>query len=163
MDESTWDLDGITMDRPTCHCGKPARSKGIRAGKRVWGTDCGGCRDKRSRPAMNAKKKRQRKAKRLYIRGMKMRPCADCGVEYDWWKMQYDHVDPSTKLHNLSKAHSQSWATIHSEIAKCDVVCALCHADRTHKGKHFLNTRGEPAPLVVDPQCDMFTAEGIVR
>lgn len=145
------------MNRPICGCGKQCASNGIRAGKRVWKALCGNCREKVRRPVMNAKKKRQRKAKRLYIRGMKMRPCADCGIEYDWWKMQFDHVDPQTKAHSLSRAHQLSWAAIHAEIAKCDVVCANCHADRTHKGEHHLTNRGECEDTIPSPQGDMFS------
>ena len=149
------------MDRPTCQCGKPCASHGIRYGKRVWKTVCSACREGVNRTKANGRNHRHYKRKKLYIRAMKMKPCADCGIQYDWWKMQFDHIDPSAKQHNLSEAHKLSWVKIDAELAKCDVVCVLCHADRTYKGKHYLTRRGECEDTMPDPQCDLFSLDDI--
>jgi hypothetical protein len=63
----------------------------------------------------------------------KSKPCSDCQQVYPPWVMQFDHL--KDKLFHLAKlAYTQySEQTINKEIAKCDVVCANCHAIRTHK------------------------------
>lgn len=65
------------------------------------------------------------------IRSAKEQPCADCGVQYPYWVMQFDHVR-GAKVANLSKCWA-STGKILEEIGKCDIVCANCHANRTYK------------------------------
>jgi hypothetical protein len=59
-------------------------------------------------------------------------PCADCGVRYPSYVMQFDHLDPSQKLFNIGSFTNQTMSQVVAEIAKCEVVCANCHAIRTH-------------------------------
>lgn len=65
----------------------------------------------------------------------KNRPCADCGTQFSSHVMQFDHVDPSTKAFNISQWSSlfPSVEILKAEIAKCEVVCANCHAERTNR------------------------------
>jgi len=66
-----------------------------------------------------------------YVLTLKDRPCADCGVKYPPYVMDFDHVrGTKTSNLNLARYHSRSW--IDREVAKCDVVCANCHRERTH-------------------------------
>jgi hypothetical protein len=60
-------------------------------------------------------------------------PCVDCGIRYPTWVMQFDHVR-GTKDFTLANAriHGYSLQKIRDEIAKCEIVCANCHAQRTH-------------------------------
>jgi hypothetical protein len=68
---------------------------------------------------------------REVIREGKKKPCADCGVEYPWYVMDYDHVR-GKKKHTIAKMlQHQGIETIKEEIAKCDVVCSNCHRIRT--------------------------------
>lgn len=76
---------------------------------------------------------RKRKAEwKEKIRQYKERPCQDCGVQYPFYVMQFDHVrgekdgDISTFMCN------RQWSKAIAEIEKCDVVCANCHAERTY-------------------------------
>lgn len=79
------------------------------------------------------KRSRQRQAHNYkLIRSAKERPCADCGIQYPYWVMQFDHVR-GIKVINLSKCYLATTGKILGEINKCDVVCANCHANRTHK------------------------------
>ena len=57
-------------------------------------------------------------------------PCADCGIKYPYYVMQFDHVR-GVKLFNLGNTNSGIKKVI-EEIAKCEVVCANCHMERTH-------------------------------
>jgi hypothetical protein len=58
--------------------------------------------------------------------------CSGCGIR-DLATLEFDHRDPALKLSDVSNMVQKglSWATILSEIDKCDVVCANCHRRRT--------------------------------
>lgn len=76
-------------------------------------------------------KLRARKRQQL-INSYKEKPCGDCGIQYPAYVMQFDHRDPATKCADIRTLRGHSWETIQAEIDKCDVVCANCHAERTH-------------------------------
>lgn len=58
----------------------------------------------------------------------------DCGVQYPYWVMQFDHRPDEVKEFTIgASVDKRSKAAVMAEIAKCDVVCANCHADRTHQ------------------------------
>lgn len=61
-------------------------------------------------------------------------PCCDCGRHYGYWVMDFDHRPGVKKLFDISVARkgNKRIAVLKAEIAKCDVVCANCHRDRTH-------------------------------
>ena len=59
-------------------------------------------------------------------------PCVDCGVS-DPVFLEFDHLDPSIKEHNIGNLVGYKWETILKEIDKCEVVCANCHRKRTAK------------------------------
>jgi hypothetical protein len=75
-------------------------------------------------------------AKRLaiqeYLKEVKAVPCMDCGVQYPSYVMDLDHRDPSTKLYGPAHLYRTSMKAAIEEVAKCDVVCANCHRERTH-------------------------------
>lgn len=65
---------------------------------------------------------------------MKDQPCSDCGVQYPPYVMQFDHRDPSTKSFGIAACKSRvSLEDMMLEVQKCDLVCANCHAERTHR------------------------------
>lgn len=59
-------------------------------------------------------------------------PCFDCGVQYPYYVMDFDHREPKEKKAIISKL-VQGWSiqSLQSEINKCDIVCANCHRKRT--------------------------------
>ncbi len=79
--------------------------------------------------------KRQYEERRAMVWRAKAGPCADCGVQYPPYVMQFDHRDPTAKAFIISHMPYKKLATatelVHAEIAKCDLVCANCHAKRT--------------------------------
>ena len=75
---------------------------------------------------------RRRAVRAPIIREAKDRPCADCGVQYPYYVMQFDHVRGEKKF-NLGGGWNNSVEAIQEEIAKCDVGCANCHAERTYQ------------------------------
>ena len=81
----------------------------------------------------NTKETRKKRNSDL-IKRLKATPCTDCGIQYPYYVMQFDHVKGKKKysLSNL-KCSACSVETIVQEAKKCDVVCANCHAIRTFK------------------------------
>jgi hypothetical protein len=60
------------------------------------------------------------------------KPCADCGGIFHPVAMQWDHLPGSDKVGDLGtlwRRHNKD--LILAEIAKCELVCANCHAVRT--------------------------------
>lgn len=60
-------------------------------------------------------------------------PCADCGVPYPHYILEFDHVR-GVKVSEISVmiVNSCSVEALKEEINKCDVVCANCHKTRHH-------------------------------
>lgn len=98
-----------------------------RADARQWAAD------NAARVTVTKRDLRRRKADTIQM--AKARPCADCGNRYPPYVMDLDHVR-GKKIANVSAMTvSFSFARILIEIAKCDVVCANCHRERTAKRK----------------------------
>lgn len=77
-----------------------------------------------------AKSTRHRLKLRAIIQEAKSHPCADCGGEYPYYVMDFDHREG--KEFNLGGAHThKSIRAILDEIEKCDVVCSNCHRKRS--------------------------------
>jgi hypothetical protein len=64
---------------------------------------------------------------------MKERPCTDCDIPYPFYVMQFDHVRGEKQFNIGADGPSRSGEQVLEEIAKCDVVCANCHAARTYE------------------------------
>lgn len=76
--------------------------------------------------------KRVRERNRLIVADAKARPCADCGVEYPTYVMQFDHTGDEKTANIGDMVGRAGVAALLAEIGRCDVVCANCHAIRTH-------------------------------
>jgi len=76
---------------------------------------------------------RSRVERKEMVRRMKDVPCMDCGKKYPAFIMEFDHREDEIKDFNISSA--VGWGAgksrLMTEIAKCDVVCVLCHRFRT--------------------------------
>lgn len=86
---------------------------------------------KRNTKKVNELNKRSRDKRQQWINSIKNSPCMDCGKQYPPYIMQFDHRDRSQKVCTIYAA--QSIKRIKEEIKKCDLVCANCHCERTHK------------------------------
>lgn len=112
--------------------------------------------------AERAKRGRRRYAERnferliTYLRG---HPCVDRG-ETDIRVLQFDHVDPSQKIANVSELVRQTWRRAEREIEKCVVRCGNCHRRKTIRergrqgGGDIAETRGpwfrRTCPIIVN-------------
>lgn len=93
----------------------------------------------------HAAKHRRIRVLRQIVHDAKARPCTDCGAGYPYYVMQFDHL--RDKHIAVSAAVTQvSEARLRAEIAKCDVVCANCHAERTHQRHQARRSAREPLP-----------------
>ena len=59
------------------------------------------------------------------------RACADCTRTFAPAVMQWDHLPGAAKLGEISRMAGRARAILIAEIAKCELVCANCHAIRT--------------------------------
>ncbi len=61
------------------------------------------------------------------------RPCADCGRTYPPYVMEWHHLPGTEKKLVLGDVRGSSHGKkrILAEIAKCELVCANCHRERT--------------------------------
>lgn len=88
----------------------------------------------RSREQSRASMRKRRQYQRQLLDKAKDQPCQDCGFRYPSYVMDFDHRVKQNKLFNLGAA-SGAWVAderLLAEIAKCDVVCANCHRERTY-------------------------------
>ena len=76
---------------------------------------------------------RYRRSRRDFLQQHKDVPCKDCGGEYPAYVMDFDHRELDEKLFSVSEGYRLSMSRLMAEIAKCDVVCANCHRERTHQ------------------------------
>jgi hypothetical protein len=54
--------------------------------------------------------------------------CLLCGFKSHPAALEFHHRDPKTKKFRLAMSRNYSWKMCLEEIAKCDVLCANCHA-----------------------------------
>jgi hypothetical protein len=89
-------------------------------------------KEKRAYDKAHLKEKRFRQQeRRKWINSLKAFPCTDCKISYPPYVMQFDH------LRNKEFQIGEVWRSKESilkEIAKCELVCANCHMERTHHG-----------------------------
>lgn len=59
-------------------------------------------------------------------------PCTDCKGFFQACQMQFDHLPGYEKKQNISQMVARrALNVVQEEIAKCELVCANCHALRT--------------------------------
>lgn len=69
---------------------------------------------------------------RSLVYALKANPCTDCGTVYHPAAMHFDHLPGSEKVKDVATLmRYASTERLLDEIAKCELVCANCHAVRT--------------------------------
>lgn len=71
------------------------------------------------------------KKRKEFVRQSKSKPCADCGIQYPFYVMDFDHREGEIKEFALNQVDRMTMKAIKAEIVKCDVVCSNCHRERT--------------------------------
>jgi hypothetical protein len=73
--------------------------------------------------------RRRHKVKQMAVE-YKGGECEICGYKKYIGALQFHHMNPNEKDFNVSqKGHTRSWNRVKSEIDKCILVCANCHAE----------------------------------
>jgi hypothetical protein len=80
-----------------------------------------------------ARSLRSNAKRREYMRQVKSCPCADCGVQYPYYVMDFDHREGEEKSFEMNRVSRVTLGALKKEIDKCDVVCANCHRERTYQ------------------------------
>lgn len=88
-----------------------------------------------------SKRARKRRAKVRLVGIIKTESgCIDCGFNLHPRALEFDHISDNKRANVSNLIRSDySWKTILEEIAKCEVVCANCHAIRTANRSVGLN------------------------
>lgn len=81
--------------------------------------------------------RRQRALLRSIVQTAKDVPCTDCGVKYPYYVMQFDHTGDKNFTIGVYARQALAAERLIEEIAKCEVVCANCHAERTHTRREY--------------------------
>lgn len=85
-----------------------------------------------------------------FIRSLKDGPCLDCGKSFAPCQMDFDHRPETVKNYCVSKMTNLAHTTIFTEVAKCDLICVLCHRRRTCERNQYRNS---DVKLRVAPGC----------
>jgi hypothetical protein len=93
---------------------------------------------------VDAARERKRRL-RATLREARNKPCADCGRQFPSYAMDLDHREGEVKKATFNELLYGSAQALLAEIAKCDVVCAVCHRIRTHHRKQWLAKRWRSA------------------
>jgi len=88
---------------------------------------------------------------RQYVRGLKSKPCADCGEKFPYYVMDFDHLDEQTKRSNISKLMNERCTLqfLKDELAKCELVCANCHRKRTFQRRDATKPSNPLCPVKI--------------
>ena|ERR1035441_2283542 len=63
--------------------------------------------------------------------------------------LQFDHIDPKTKVCNISAIMDRSWDTILQEATKCQLLCEGCHRLKTREDIGY-----QDIPIIVTITCE---------
>ena len=60
--------------------------------------------------------------------------CANCGATDTYFEI--DHIDPATKRKDISSMTNYSLKKFKEELAKCQLLCKTCHAEKHYQQEH---------------------------
>jgi hypothetical protein len=104
---------------------------------KCWCSSCRKSYDAKRFQSIKSERYAQVKARRhelvAWVRSLKEGACVDCAGKFHPAAMQFDHISDNkvTSVADLVKS-GYSRQVIQQEIDKCELVCANCHAVRTH-------------------------------
>ena len=78
------------------------------------------------------------KAKQRLFDYLSDKKCEDC-PENDPIVLEFNHLDPSIKEHEISwmASHGFAWDKMIIEINKCEILCCNCHRKKTAKQRGY--------------------------
>lgn len=98
------------------------------------------CHNKRThdrKPIPNHTKNKKRSID--IINEFKNNPCYVCGIKYESYNMQCDHIDFINKTSNICNLKGRKIETLLLELEKCKPVCAMCHRTKSlNEAKEYI-------------------------
>lgn len=64
---------------------------------------------------------------------VKNKPCEICDIQYEFWQMEFDHLDHENKTYEVGHLLLSSQKKLENEIKKCQILCSLCHRRKTKR------------------------------
>lgn len=127
-------------------------------GKMLWGRNphlINGLEWRTPKAFHKAMKRKKQTTKAIYFRhkakllDIKLKSgCVKCGFptfkypkkarRHMGMLLEFDHIDPTTKVKGVSDLAQCSWEVVQKELDKCRVLCKPCHA--THTGEQNKNS-----------------------
>jgi 5-methylcytosine-specific restriction endonuclease McrA len=92
-----------------------------------------------SNEKMNAYMKERWRKRRLSAIEFLGGHCVDCGTEDG---LEFDHIDPKTKVCSIAKASSFSELRFWAEVEKCQLLCTPCHLEKSRSNGDFAKNKG---------------------
>ncbi len=92
----------------------------------------------------------------------KQRGCIVCGWgvgadQYEVEALHFDHLEGHNKIKHVSRFYTDSAERFWSEIAKCQVICARCHAVReARRRKHYPGMAWQEAQAYAAKQLKLY-------
>jgi 5-methylcytosine-specific restriction endonuclease McrA len=71
-------------------------------------------------------------------------PCKHCGT---WENLEVDHINPVKKKYEISRIWSRKKSFRERELAKCQVLCKLCHLKKSAEESRIRNKKKAKASL----------------
>ncbi len=108
-------------------------------------------------PELQAQKKERYRRNRLLVASLKEEKGNACERCRGAGRLEFDHIDPSTKIFSLGQACLRSEKSIRAEAAKCRLLCRKCHWKRTskqHADGHMPSARIFDPPTGVLQRCN---------
>lgn len=135
----------MCMDEKTCSKCKEVKPldsfpprKRSKDGRDGWCRPCHNISTKKSRersPEALARSRQatidRRERHRVWLREQKSKPCTDCGRRHPYPIMRFDHLPGTVKVVGINMGIAAKRETLEAEMAKCDLVCTMCHDYRT--------------------------------
>ena len=129
-------------------------------GHQLWCKSCRRVHDAAYYAATRDVRRLQRHARQKNLvarmRDLKLEPCVDCGGRFHPVAMTFDHRPGTTKVNDLANlARLGCTRLFGQELAKCDLVCANCHAIRTYlrRQEELAHVAAASRPLVSEPEA----------
>jgi hypothetical protein len=67
------------------------------------------------------------------INNFKSKPCSICNNQYELYNMQIDHISNENKISDVCRLKNRKLNILIEELSKCQVLCALCHRQKSIK------------------------------
>ena len=61
--------------------------------------------------------------------------CVRCGTREN---LDFDHIDPDTKVSDIGRMWQKSKAAFEAELPKCQLLCKTCHREKTRENGDLL-------------------------